>query len=171
MNEEPQLKNVCPSPSESQIREHAYHLYEESGHAPGHDWENWFKAEGELKTKAREASPSLPSKWQWHDRALRQVRDTLRIERAERAQAIRAPFPQGEGGADFGDIASDESAHHTLLAEISLEDAELAEVDAALERIRNGTYGVCEVTGRPISAARLRAVPWTRVALDTRAPG
>ena len=38
----------------------------------------------------------------------------------------------------------------------------LAEVDAALERIRNGTYGICEVCATPIPQARLRAIPWAR---------
>ena len=37
--------------------------------------------------------------------------------------------------------------------------AHLAEVDAALERVAKGTYGVCVVCGRPIAAARLEARP------------
>ena len=36
------------------------------------------------------------------------------------------------------------------------------EVDAALKRLEDGTYGVCELTGRPIFWERLEAVPWTR---------
>ena len=40
------------------------------------------------------------------------------------------------------------------------------EVDRALQRILGGTYGVCEQSGKRISAARLRAVPWTRFARD-----
>jgi len=35
-------------------------------------------------------------------------------------------------------------------------------IEAALARIKHGTYGVCEVCKQPISAARLEAVPWTR---------
>jgi len=37
----------------------------------------------------------------------------------------------------------------------------LAEVDAALERIRTGTYGICTVCGEPIAEGRLEARPWT----------
>jgi RNA polymerase-binding transcription factor DksA len=36
------------------------------------------------------------------------------------------------------------------------------EIDAALDRIRHGTYGVCEISGEPIEAERLAAIPWTR---------
>lgn len=36
----------------------------------------------------------------------------------------------------------------------------LEEVDRALERIREGTYGVSEVSGRPIPLERLEALPW-----------
>jgi len=38
----------------------------------------------------------------------------------------------------------------------------LAEVEAALLRLQNGTYGFCEETGEPISSTRLKVIPWTR---------
>jgi RNA polymerase-binding transcription factor DksA len=50
-----------------------------------------------------------------------------------------------------------------------LED-ELAELQAALERIDNGTYGIDEVTGKPIAPERLEAVPTARTNVDTKAP-
>jgi len=46
-------------------------------------------------------------------------------------------------------------------------EAELAEIEAAIERIDNGTYGIDEVTGRPIDPARLEAVPVARTNVDT----
>jgi DnaK suppressor protein len=39
---------------------------------------------------------------------------------------------------------------------------DLAEVDAALERVADGTYGVCDRCGQPIAAARLEARPTAR---------
>ena len=48
----------------------------------------------------------------------------------------------------------------------------LAEIDAALQRIEDGTYGICEVCGKPIGADRLSAIPWTRLCIDdSRATG
>jgi DnaK suppressor protein len=38
----------------------------------------------------------------------------------------------------------------------------IAEIDAAIARLRNGQYGVSEATGEPISFQRLRVVPWAR---------
>ena len=42
----------------------------------------------------------------------------------------------------------------------------LAEIDAALRRIDDGTYGTCRVCGRPIGEERLEAVPWTTLCID-----
>ncbi len=36
------------------------------------------------------------------------------------------------------------------------------EIDAAIERIGKGTYGICEYSGDPIPKERLRAIPWAR---------
>ena len=48
---------------------------------------------------------------------------------------------------------------------IGLMDSErklLTEVDDALQRIEDGTYGICEGTGQPIPKERLEAIPWAR---------
>lgn len=42
----------------------------------------------------------------------------------------------------------------------------LAEIDAALGRLDAGTYGACEVCGKPIVADRLRVIPWARFCID-----
>ena len=41
-------------------------------------------------------------------------------------------------------------------------------IDQALARIGQGTYGVCEVCKRPISGARLEAVPWTHLCRECK---
>jgi RNA polymerase-binding protein DksA len=42
----------------------------------------------------------------------------------------------------------------------------LAEIDAALKRIEEGTYGVCSNCGKPIPEARLEALPWATLCID-----
>jgi DnaK suppressor protein len=42
----------------------------------------------------------------------------------------------------------------------------IREIDAALERIENGTYGVCELTGKMITAERLEELPWARYSIE-----
>jgi RNA polymerase-binding protein DksA len=53
------------------------------------------------------------------------------------------------------DAGFEEGAQHTL-----------EEVHAALARIEAGTYGICEVCGKPIGAERLAAIPWARLCID-----
>jgi len=42
----------------------------------------------------------------------------------------------------------------------------ISEIDDALARIEDGTYGICEGTGKPISRARLEAQPWARYSVE-----
>ncbi|MGZ4339311.1 MAG: TraR/DksA family transcriptional regulator [Gaiellaceae bacterium] len=42
----------------------------------------------------------------------------------------------------------------------------LQDIEDALRRIDEGSYGVCEVCGRPIGADRLSAIPWARLCID-----
>jgi DnaK suppressor protein len=48
------------------------------------------------------------------------------------------------------------------------EDAErlLGEIDRALGRIENGSYGLCEVCGKPIPEERLEAIPYTTLCIE-----
>ena len=42
----------------------------------------------------------------------------------------------------------------------------VVQIDAALRRIDDGTYGLCEICGKPIAADRLGAIPWTTRCID-----
>ncbi len=42
----------------------------------------------------------------------------------------------------------------------------IKEIDEALKRINEGTYGVCEVTGKPIRKERLEELPWARYSIE-----
>jgi len=150
-------------PTEAKIRERAFQHYEAAGRVPGHDQDHWLQAETELMA---EAAPTVPKKWHWHYRTLQRIRTALQQGRDEHALTIRTPLPRD--GADSGDVASEQNENETVFAEILREDLELTEIDAALARIEAGTYGICEATGEPIAAARLRAIPWTRVNVPRR---
>ncbi len=47
----------------------------------------------------------------------------------------------------------------------------LAQVEAALQRIEDGIYGMCAVCGEPIAEGRLEARPWTPFCIDHAAAG
>ena len=42
----------------------------------------------------------------------------------------------------------------------------LREIDEALERIKDGTYGICLGTGEPINKRRLMAIPWAKYSIE-----
>jgi RNA polymerase-binding transcription factor DksA len=68
--------------------------------------------------------------------------------------------------ADIGSETFERDKDLSILYNIQ---AELAEVDRALRRIQEATYGRCEACGRPIGAARLEARPSARFCLEDQA--
>ena len=62
----------------------------------------------------------------------------------------------------MADLGTDNYEMEFTLGLIEGERAILKEIDEALERIRQGTYGICLATGRSIGKARLRAKPWAK---------
>jgi RNA polymerase-binding transcription factor DksA len=65
----------------------------------------------------------------------------------------------------MADAATDSIDRDLTLGLASFEQEALYEVEAALKRIDDGTYGICELTGQPIPWRRLVAIPWTRFSL------
>lgn len=55
-----------------------------------------------------------------------------------------------------------------VLSLVSSEQEALSEIDAAIKRIHDGTYGICEVTQKPIAKDRLLAVPFTRYSAEAQ---
>src|SRR6516225_7298583 len=64
------------------------------------------------------------------------------------------------------DAATDSFDRDIVLGLASFKQEGLYEIDAALGRIDDGTYGVCELTGQLIPWKRLEAIPWTRFSLE-----
>jgi len=62
----------------------------------------------------------------------------------------------------MADLGTDNYEQEFTLGLIESERAVLQEIEEALDRIRDGTYGLCIATGKPIGKARLRAKPWAR---------
>lgn len=102
----------------------------------------------------------IPPQWSWHFRRLQSLRDRLLNSRAVQIAEVSEPLEAHS--MDMADSATDEVDHDMALSFLSHENEALFEIDAAIRRILDGPYGICEETGIPIPAARLRAVPWTR---------
>lgn len=66
----------------------------------------------------------------------------------------------------MADIGTDNYEQEFALGLMDNERKLLKEIDDALHRIEQGTYGLCEATGKPISKARLEAKPWARYSVE-----
>ena len=90
--------------------------------------------------------------------------NALRDELAAQAEALRNGATVPSGGISFGKrVGEGTSIAIERFADVAIHDQivhQLAQVDAALERLDDGTYGICTGCGRPISSERLEAVPW-----------
>ena len=111
--------------------------------------------------------PSVNPKWAWHYQVLLGLHERLLKERSE--QLAEAAEPLEPHSMDIADSATDQFDHDMALSRLSAEQDALFEVEEALKRILNGTYGLCEETGTPIPAERLNAVPWARFVREVEA--
>jgi len=67
---------------------------------------------------------------------------------------------------DIYDIASNERERELALTLGDRDRGKLAEIEDALERLNDSSYGECEECGEPIAENRLRALPFTRVCVE-----
>jgi RNA polymerase-binding transcription factor DksA len=99
-------------------------------------------------------------KWAQHFRMLTMLRERFVRDLNSRSETAREELP---GYSEhMADAATDSYDRDCELAMLSSSQTLLYEIEQALNRISNGTYGVCEATGKPIEPERLTAVPWTR---------
>lgn len=67
---------------------------------------------------------------------------------------------------DESDLSAAHQEEHTFLVAQARLKMQLVEIEFALSRIENGSYGLCEETQEVIEADRLLAIPWTRLSIE-----
>lgn len=110
-----------------------------------------------------------------HKSLLEERERLLRHSLALRAEADSLAADREAGDTQF----DDESGEGDTLAVERERDLVLSaqaqqtvtEIDHALAKIDDGTYGICEVSGQPIPKERLRAIPWARERVEFKATG
>jgi len=119
-----------------------------------------------LKPKERRLDPFTRGQ---KDRLL-QLRDAMVDSMAGVAQDTLRARAEGSEASAFGmhqaDAGSDAYDRDFALSLLSQEQDALYEIDEALKRIELGTYGKCEMSGKPISRARLEAIPFARFTVE-----
>jgi DnaK suppressor protein len=101
-----------------------------------------------------------------------QLRAALVAKRDEVMQLYESDVRAGlkgassDGNEDIVDLAN--SAYNRELS-FAISDSErelLQQIDEALKRVDEGTFGACRSCGEPIASPRLRAIPWARYCID-----
>jgi len=104
---------------------------------------------------------------------LEQQREELLHDLKQEGSAILglAETAEGEAGGYSSHLGDDSANVFEREKDITLErtlSGLLAEVEYALVRFREGTYGKCEECGQPISLARLQALPYARLCISCK---
>ena len=119
------------------------------------------------KTKKKTKSP-------FNKRELAKYREILLAKRRELVGDV-ATMEQGvlslgdKGGDPATDVAEQGSDAYDQSLSIGLAEVDrklIHEIDDAIERIENKTYGLCEISGAPIATKRLDELPWARMSID-----
>jgi DnaK suppressor protein len=79
---------------------------------------------------------------------------------------VQAAEPASDEPEDFSEMGRDLTEEGTARALVADQERLLAQVEHALQRMDEGTYGLSEVSGRPIPLERLETLPWATTTVD-----
>jgi len=80
----------------------------------------------------------------------------------------RDSLSQTERDPSLSDQGTDTFDREFALNQLSSEQDVLFEIDSAIRRLEDGTYGICEISGEPINIERLQALPYVRYTIATQ---
>ena len=116
----------------------------------------------------RDAS-KVPDRWKPFYVSLIKLRDQLKAglgARSEDTIGASARESSGELSVNSSDAGSESFDRDVAITMVAGEQEMLQEVESAIDRIFDGSYGLCEETAKPISQSRLKAVPYARYSLQ-----
>lgn len=91
---------------------------------------------------------------------------TAKADLLNRVKEARNDLNTDDKGGDEADQTVRVLAEAEFLSMHERLRNQLMEIESALARIENGSFGVCEETEEFIEADRLRAIPWTRLSIE-----
>lgn len=80
----------------------------------------------------------------------------------------RDSLSQTERDPSLSDQGTDTFDREFALNQLSSEQDVLFEIDEAIRRLENGSYGICEMSGEPINIERLQALPYVRYSITAQ---
>jgi RNA polymerase-binding transcription factor DksA len=105
-------------------------------------------------------SEKIPTRFRKYYNRLIDLRNALLNQRTDLARDGKEKL--STFSTHMADAGTDEYDRDFALSMLSSEQNAIYEIEEVLQRIRDGTYDICELTGKPIERARLEAIPWTR---------
>ena len=105
--------------------------------------------------------------WQGFCQNLLELREQLTRQMSGLAKESAQELPGYS--LHMADSGTDNFDRDFALSLLSSDQDAVYEIEEALKRIERKTYGVCELTGKPIPKARLEAIPWTRFTVEAQA--
>ncbi|HVU18636.1 MAG TPA: TraR/DksA C4-type zinc finger protein [Candidatus Didemnitutus sp.] len=120
------------------------------------------------------AEEEVPDKFRRYYRMLVDLRNHVLAQLGEHTEeTLRKSAKDDSGdlsgyGQHMADAGTDTFDRDFALSLVSSEQEALSEIEAAIKRIHDGTYGVCESTQKPIAKERLLAVPFTRYSAEAK---
>ena len=102
---------------------------------------------------------------------IREILEGQRKDILALSEEIIAKGSMGTDGTNFPDMSDQATAEQDQSLNIRMRGREqklLVKIEEALERIANGTYGICEVCEEPIAYERLKARPVTTLCIDCK---
>lgn len=124
------------------------------------------------KSSPEEEARRIPEKWRRYHKLLLDNRAKLESVLARHTDEALKKSGKDDAGDLSGysqhmaDAGTDTADRDFALNLISSEQGQIKEIDDAIERMRQGSYGICEITGRPIPTSRLASVPHTRYSIE-----
>lgn len=116
------------------------------------------------------AGPDLKKvKPEWHGYCLHLLELREQLVRQMNGLAEESAQEMAGYSLHMADSGTDNFDRDFALSLLSSDQDAVYEIEEALKRIERKTFGVCELTGKPIPRARLEAIPWTRFTVDAQA--
>ena len=111
---------------------------------------------------------------EYFEKLLLKKRDEI-VKNIEYLRSVTSSSTNQEASGDhsaysfhMADQGTDAMEREKAFLFASRDEKYLKQIEAALERIKNGTYGICRVTGKDISRERLEAVPTTTISYEAK---
>lgn len=156
-------KKVLPEPKPKQQKFGAASLADILGYNPANN------------EKPVDEISQIPKKYLRYYKLLIQLRDhvdsglTLHAEDTLKRSNREDSGDLSGYGQHMADAGTDNFDRDFALSLVSNEQEALYEIQEAIQRIKKGTYGICETSGKPIPKERLLAVPFARYSVESQA--